>query len=101
MGTSNSYDQPTCANEYGISQVRNFHAKSGTLNYRASPTLDAAQFTVEDGQYDVSSKASGDEGLEISRIGIDKEIVSALAKKGITKLFPIQRAVLEPKGDGI
>nr|XP_011467638.1 PREDICTED: DEAD-box ATP-dependent RNA helicase 53-like [Fragaria vesca subsp. vesca] len=81
-------------------QVRNFHAKSMPLNYRASPTLDAAQFAVEDGQYDVSSKASGDEGLEISKLGIDKEIVSALAKKGITKLFPIQRAVLEPAMQG-
>lgn len=33
---------------------------------------------------------SSDDGLEISKLGINKQIVSALAEKGITKLFPIQ-----------
>ncbi|XP_008804703.2 LOW QUALITY PROTEIN: DEAD-box ATP-dependent RNA helicase 53-like [Phoenix dactylifera] len=42
----------------------------------------------------------GDEGLEIARLGISQEIVSDLARKGITKLFPIQRAVLEPAMQG-
>lgn len=40
------------------------------------------------------------DGLEISKLGIADDIVSALAKKGITKLFPIQRAVLEPAMQG-
>ncbi|XP_062009209.1 DEAD-box ATP-dependent RNA helicase 53, mitochondrial-like [Rosa rugosa] len=81
-------------------QVRDFHVKSGPLNFRASPTtLFGAQVALDD-DYDESSKSSGEDGLEISRLGIDKEIVSALAKKGITKLFPIQRAVLEPAMQG-
>ncbi|KAL6144078.1 hypothetical protein ACLB2K_054773 [Fragaria x ananassa] len=81
-------------------QVRDFHAKPGPLSFRASPTtMFGAQVALED-DYDVSSKPSGDEGLEISRLGIDKEIVSALANKGITKLFPIQKAVLEPAMQG-
>lgn len=29
-------------------------------------------------------------GLEISKLGISEEIVSALAQRGITSLFPIQ-----------
>lgn len=31
-----------------------------------------------------------EEGLEISKLGISEEIVSALAQRGITSLFPIQ-----------
>ncbi|PKA57034.1 DEAD-box ATP-dependent RNA helicase 53 [Apostasia shenzhenica] len=42
----------------------------------------------------------GDEGLEISKLGISQEIVSSLAKKNITRLFPIQRAVFEPARQG-
>ncbi|KAF3618620.1 DEAD-box ATP-dependent RNA helicase 53 [Capsicum annuum] len=50
--------------------------------------------------YAVADLPEDDEGLEISKLGISQEIVSALAKKGITKLFPIQRAVLEPAMQG-
>ncbi|XP_075098495.1 DEAD-box ATP-dependent RNA helicase 53, mitochondrial-like [Nicotiana tabacum] len=39
-------------------------------------------------------------GLEISKLGISEEIVSALAQRGITSLFPIQKAVLEPAMQG-
>ncbi|CAA0837076.1 DEAD-box ATP-dependent RNA helicase 53 [Striga hermonthica] len=47
-----------------------------------------------------SSSESSDEGLEISKLGISQDIVSALASRGIQKLFPIQRAVLEPAMQG-
>ncbi|XP_010323935.3 DEAD-box ATP-dependent RNA helicase 53, mitochondrial [Solanum lycopersicum] len=50
--------------------------------------------------YAVANLPEDDEGLEISKLGISQEIVSALEKKGITKLFPIQRAVLEPAMQG-
>ncbi|GKA64114.1 WD40 repeat-containing protein MSI4-like protein [Tanacetum coccineum] len=40
------------------------------------------------------------DGLEVSSLGISQEIVNALAKKGITKLFPIQKAVLDPAMQG-
>lgn len=46
------------------------------------------------------TKGGGDEGLEISKLGIAPEIVTELAKRGIMKLFPIQRAVLEPAMQG-
>ena len=71
-------------------QVRSFHAKSGPLDYRASSVLQA-EFAVDVDSYDESSKGRGNhEGLEIAKLGISQEIVSALAKRGISKLFPIQ-----------
>ncbi|XP_050380474.1 DEAD-box ATP-dependent RNA helicase 53, mitochondrial-like isoform X3 [Argentina anserina] len=82
-------------------QVRGFHARSGPLSFQASPTTMFAGAQVAlDSDCDEPSKASGEDGLEIAKLGIDKEIVTALAGKGITKLFPIQRAVLEPAMQG-
>lgn len=37
-----------------------------------------------------ASNGPSDEGLEISKLGISQDITSALAQKGIHKLFPIQ-----------
>lgn len=67
---------------------RLFHAKSGPLNFHSSLVSRGAQLALDyddDVQHD-----EGDEGLEIAKLGISKEIVKALAKKSITKLFPIQ-----------
>ncbi|XVF14471.1 hypothetical protein REPUB_Repub09cG0063100 [Reevesia pubescens] len=75
-------------------RVRGFHAKSGPLNFRASPSLQA-EYAVAD-----YVEEKGGDGLAISNLGIAPEIVSALKNKGITKLFPIQRAVLEPAMQG-
>ena len=66
------------------SSARGFHGKSGPLNFRASWSLQAAEYAVED--YD---EEKGGDGLEISNLGIAPEIVSALKNRGITKLFPI------------
>eukprot|EP00262_Sarcandra_glabra_P000651 TRINITY_DN1078_c0_g2_i1.p1 TRINITY_DN1078_c0_g2~~TRINITY_DN1078_c0_g2_i1.p1 ORF type:complete len:665 (-),score=142.95 TRINITY_DN1078_c0_g2_i1:198-2192(-) len=83
---------------------REFHVSSGPLGFRASPVA-SAEFAVDDFSDEeklAGKKVGGDcvEGLAISKLGISEEIVSALAKKGITKLFPIQRAVLEPAMKG-
>ncbi|XP_022937267.1 DEAD-box ATP-dependent RNA helicase 53, mitochondrial-like isoform X1 [Cucurbita moschata] len=77
---------------------RGLHAVSRPLNFRAS-LVSLVEFAVEE-CVEASSSRSGDEGLEIGKLGIAPEIVSALEKKGITKLFPIQRAVLEPAMQG-
>lgn len=79
---------------FGGSAARCFHAQSGPLNFRASPSWQA-EYAIED--YD---EEKGGDGLEISSLGIAPEIVSALKNKGITRLFPIQRAVLEPAMQG-
>ncbi|XVE83629.1 hypothetical protein DITRI_Ditri16bG0102400 [Diplodiscus trichospermus] len=76
------------------SSARGFHAQSGPLNFRASSSWQAG-YAVED-----YAEEKGSDGLEISSLGIAPEIVSALKNKGITKLFPIQRAVLEPAMQG-
>ncbi|CAL5201965.1 unnamed protein product [Lathyrus oleraceus] len=77
---------------------RLFHAKSGPLNFHSSLVSRGAQLAVD---YDDDAPHNeGDEGLEIAELGISNEIVNALAKKGITKLFPIQKAVLEPAMQG-
>ncbi|CAA7029286.1 unnamed protein product [Microthlaspi erraticum] len=45
--------------------------------------------------------SSGGDGLAISELGISPEIVKALSGRGIDKLFPIQKAVLEPLMQGL
>ncbi|KAJ7965014.1 DEAD-box ATP-dependent RNA helicase [Quillaja saponaria] len=82
-------------------KARAFHAKSGPLNIRAS-LVSQAEFAVDDYSYDEEkgSKGNSDQGLEIAKLGFAQEIIDALAKKGITKLFPIQKAVLEPAMQG-
>ncbi|KAK7385907.1 hypothetical protein VNO78_31869 [Psophocarpus tetragonolobus] len=74
---------------------RTFHSKPTPLNFRSS-LCHRAEYAIDDIPYEEGSN----EGLEIAKLGISEDIVSALAKKGITKLFPIQRAVLEPAMQG-
>ncbi|KAK4800027.1 hypothetical protein SAY86_025392 [Trapa natans] len=88
----------------GLGKVQGFHSASwGPLNFRASVTS-AAESAVHD--YNSNDEkagkrgSTGEEGLDIAKLGIAAEIVSSLAKKGITKLFPIQKAVLEPAMQG-
>lgn len=74
--------------------TREFHAISRPLDFKSSIAWQHAQSAVDDYvAYDDSSK---DEGLDISKLDISQDIVTALARKGISKLFPIQKAVLEP-----
>lgn len=68
-------------------KARNFHANSGPLYFRVSLPSQAEYAAVDDYE---GNACSDDEGLEIAKLGISSEIVAALAKKGITKLFPIQ-----------
>ncbi|XP_039130513.1 DEAD-box ATP-dependent RNA helicase 53, mitochondrial-like [Dioscorea cayenensis subsp. rotundata] len=77
---------------------RDFHFSTGGLGFRATE-IAQAEYAVDDYFDDVPLK-KGDEGLEIAKLGISSEITSALEKKGIVKLFPIQRAVLEPAMQG-
>lgn len=73
---------------------RELHVSSGPLGFRSTDAA-RAEFAVDE-FYDEEkgSSKSGDEGLEIAKLGISKEIISHLAKKGITKLFPIQVSLL-------
>ncbi|KAI3718201.1 hypothetical protein L6452_19062 [Arctium lappa] len=79
---------------------RSFHG-SRWVSIRASDvsTQSAGYAVAADPSYE-GDRATSSDGLEISKLGISQEIVTALAKKGITKLFPIQKAVLEPAMQG-
>ncbi|CAL5390156.1 unnamed protein product [Camellia sinensis] len=79
----------------GVVGRRSFHSGSA-LNFRVSVPLMQTEYAVADFMDDDKS----DDGLVIAKLGISDQIVSALEKKGITKLFPIQRAVLEPAMQG-
>ncbi|XP_004491264.1 DEAD-box ATP-dependent RNA helicase 53, mitochondrial-like [Cicer arietinum] len=85
--------------QLSVLAARSFHSKSQPLLFRASLSSRAG-FAAEAFPYEEPLKANSDDGLEIAKLGISQDIVSALAKKGITKLFPIQRAVLEPAMQG-
>ncbi|KAI5433270.1 DEAD-box ATP-dependent RNA helicase 53, mitochondrial [Lathyrus oleraceus] len=82
-----------------VLSARSFHSKSEPLLFRAS-SGSRAGYAAEAFPFEEPAKANGDDGLEIAKLGISQDIVSALEKKGITKLFPIQRAVLEPAMQG-
>lgn len=69
--------------------VRGFRSQPGHLDFRAS-VVSQAEYAVADFSDDEKSSRAGDDGLDISKLGISQDIVAALAKKGITKLFPIQ-----------
>ncbi|KAF7070450.1 hypothetical protein CFC21_075972 [Triticum aestivum] len=93
-----------------------FHSKPAPLGFRETGAARAgahAQFAADEGwNYEDKRKPAGgvagagagagakEEGLEIAKLGISSEIVDKLSAKGITKLFPIQRAVLEPAMQG-
>ncbi|XP_041000865.1 DEAD-box ATP-dependent RNA helicase 53, mitochondrial-like isoform X1 [Juglans microcarpa x Juglans regia] len=83
-----------------LHRARGFHAKSGPLDFSASLPSRAEFAAIEDYEEASPSKVGNDDGLEIAKLDISPEIISALAKKGITKLFPIQRAVLVPAMQG-
>lgn len=80
-------------------RARCSHARSARLDFRASYASQAAGFAVADYSEDEKTRA-GDGSLDISKLNIHEDIVSSLSKKGITKLFPIQKAVLEPAMQG-
>ncbi|KAJ4721835.1 DEAD-box ATP-dependent RNA helicase [Melia azedarach] len=54
-----------------------------------------------DEEEDYESQTDSDEDeLAISKLGLSDRLVQSLEKRGITRLFPIQRAVLEPALQG-
>ncbi|KAG6523308.1 DEAD-box ATP-dependent RNA helicase 9-like [Zingiber officinale] len=89
--------------KFGFCDVgrREFHSLR-PLGFRATD-IACAEYAFDDyyeEKKEKSASKSGEEGLEINKLGIAQDIVSQLAKKGITALFPIQRAVLEPAMQG-
>ena len=77
-----------------------FHSSPAWLGFRETGAAGAAaraEFAAEEGSFYEEDKrapagggAAAEEGLEIAKLGISSKIVERLARKGITKLFPIQ-----------
>ncbi|XP_010511242.1 PREDICTED: DEAD-box ATP-dependent RNA helicase 9 [Camelina sativa] len=96
------------SNPFGL-KVRDFHVKSAQSEFRSS-VVSSAGFAAQEyaSSYESSDgvdsegvgSSSGGDGLVISELGISPEIVKALKARGIEKLFPIQKAVLEPAMQG-
>lgn len=63
-----------------------------TRSFHVGRVLQAAYAVADlsDAEDGMASIEVADDGLEISKLGISPEIVSALAGRGINKLFPIQ-----------
>ncbi|CAN8258475.1 unnamed protein product [Cochlearia groenlandica] len=81
---------------------REFHFQSGPSEFRSS-IVSPSGFSVSQSSERVigeSPESVVGDGLAISELGIAPEIVKALSSKGIDKLFPIQKAVLEPAMQG-
>ncbi|CAH2053034.1 unnamed protein product [Thlaspi arvense] len=99
---------PQTSNPFGV-KARDFHFQSGPSEFRAS-MVSPAGFAAHDyaasyesnegGDSESVGSNSGGDGLAISELGISPEIVKALSGRGIDKLFPIQKAVLEPAMQG-
>ncbi|WOK99532.1 hypothetical protein Cni_G08244 [Canna indica] len=79
---------------------REIHCLAGPLRFKATDAAFAECAFDDDYDEEKGNSKTGDEGLEIAKLGISQDIVTQLGKKGITKLFPIQRAVLEPAMQG-
>lgn len=71
-----------------------------TRSFNSGQALGAGFAMADYSDSERASTSPSDEGLEISKLGISPTIVSALASRGIEKLFPIQKAVLEPAMQG-
>ncbi|XP_019092834.1 PREDICTED: DEAD-box ATP-dependent RNA helicase 9-like isoform X2 [Camelina sativa] len=96
------------SNTFGV-KVRDFHVKSAPSEFRSS-VVSSAGFAAQEYASSYESNdgvdsegvgsSSGGDGLAISELGISPEIVKSLKARGIEKLFPIQKAVLEPAMEG-
>ncbi|XP_078444550.1 DEAD box RNA helicase (RH3) isoform X2 [Wolffia australiana] len=54
----------------------------------------------EEEGYALEAQAASSDELAISSLGLPQQLVDSLHKRGINRLFPIQRAVLEPALEG-
>jgi ATP-dependent RNA helicase DDX21 len=90
----------------GLLQGRGLFLGGGSMwgNGLASEMAFRELSSQPDHLFDDESASSGEEEgkdeLAINSLGVSAAIVNALAKRGITHLFPIQRAVLEPAMKG-
>lgn len=86
-----SFFRPFPAEKIGFRSVRfrEFHFLAMVLGFRATDVA-RANYAVDNYEEDKDSSKRGSDELEIAKLGISQDIVTQLANRGITKLFPIQ-----------
>ncbi|KAF8086026.1 hypothetical protein N665_0639s0034 [Sinapis alba] len=94
-----SFALPAMRNQFGV-KARGFHFQSGPSEFRSTMVSPAGFAISETSDRAIGDSESSGDGLAIAELGISPEIVKALSAKGIEKLFPIQKAVLEPAMQG-
>ncbi|KAI3445510.1 hypothetical protein Pfo_002175 [Paulownia fortunei] len=63
--------------------------------------VDVSESEYEESEGELGEREAGNEDeLDVSKLGLPQRLVDTLEKRGITKLFPIQRAVLVPALEG-
>ncbi|KAI3694994.1 hypothetical protein L1987_77981 [Smallanthus sonchifolius] len=75
-------------------------AFEGLALFDAGSSLEDDDSEFEASIVDVDGVGGGDDELAVCRLGLPQRLVETLEKRGITKLFPIQRAVLVPALEG-
>ncbi|XP_073118628.1 DEAD-box ATP-dependent RNA helicase 3A, chloroplastic [Henckelia pumila] len=95
-GASNSFVAPAVATPN--SSVLSEEAFKGFGEFGRG-VVSESEYEEDEGGLDGNEAGSVDE-LEISKLGLPARLVDTLQKRGITQLFPIQRAVLVPALEG-
>ncbi|KAH7373429.1 hypothetical protein KP509_17G055300 [Ceratopteris richardii] len=78
-----------------VNRARNFHSTTSLKQQFSSFQAEQNEENISSATKDLSTSAE-DSDLEIANLPISRILVENLATRGITKLFPIQKAVLEP-----
>ncbi|KAG0569832.1 hypothetical protein KC19_6G118900 [Ceratodon purpureus] len=99
LATESATETSAVASDFVVAEK----GRSGSFGYSRGTESEEDE-SEEDEEAEVlrvdnESMDDGDE-LAISNLGIAEAVVAALEKRGITQLFPIQRAVLDPAMQG-
>lgn len=86
-----SFFTPFPAENIGFrsARCREFHFLALPLRFRATDVT-RADYAFDNYEEDKDSSKRGSDELEIAKLGISQDIVTQLANRGITKLFPMQ-----------
>ncbi|KAG0625387.1 hypothetical protein M758_2G051100 [Ceratodon purpureus] len=99
LATESATETSAVATDFVVAEK----GRSGSFGYSRGTESEEDESDVDEDvevlRVDSQAMQDGDE-LAISRLGIPEAVVEALAKRGISQLFPIQRAVLEPAMQG-
>ncbi|XP_061971586.1 DEAD-box ATP-dependent RNA helicase 3, chloroplastic-like isoform X1 [Populus nigra] len=98
--SSSSFSPPSAiASPNSILSEEAFKGLDGFSDFEADVDAGGADVDYASSETEPSSNTSEDE-LDVSKLGLPHRLVQTLQNRGITHLFPIQRAVLIPALEG-